>query len=407
MKISSHLLLIQAVTESVFAVCAKSPTAFSLGVCFGYASAFVEAIQANMIERFYARMRGELDETAAARHQFFFGIAVHQNPELFPEKFPPKTNLVLQNITTSSAVTAPANIQQRGGLGFLMKHAGCYDLSGLKDSLSVVHQMFVNHLEEGTFLLIGGGHVIGLHMQQSRACVGGTMNPVKPQEFEIKNDDDLLALSKEIMMQLSSASSLPASQKHQNHLVITWHWVCCRDDLFDKTPVRNAIRNNHLFSQEKSIPLANIPDKKGRSWILAALKTQELSRIKQMLTLYPSLKKEKEINLGLVSLAAYYHLPEALSLLLKEGEDANVLEETGYRPLHYAIFNCDIQIFKLLLELGADKSLGSSHGLKPLTYTQVLMRTAKEPEVKQKYQEMLDVLSPVSTGAQFATAGNC
>ena len=67
-----------------------------------------------------------------------------------------------------------------------------------------------------------------------------------------------------------------------------------------------------------------------------------------------------------LTLAAYKHNPDVISLLITRGADVNLQNGMGDTPLHIATYSRQYDCAKILLESGADQSITNSDGRTPI-----------------------------------------
>jgi hypothetical protein len=349
MRIATHKDLINAVTQAVLCATGKEMNAFARGLCFGYAATFVEALHAGNLSEFDARMRAQLNESAQARQQFFYGMAIHQFPFLFPDEFPQDKNLYFQNMCLTSRLTVG------GGLRSLFHHAGCYDEQGFTKTLTVLHE--ITHLYQCRLSLIldAGKHAVAMYVSPVYVRVASASNPSEMIIFPFKTVDELAVLSAKIQSLLTVIPNVESNEKMIDRLVIRWQWICSRDDYLNLIPARNILRKHFYESQVPTPDLLSLPDKKNQTWIIAAIKAQDVSLIRQMIGVFPQLKNMHHDHMTLLTYAVFYGLLESMRALLQADCDPNAVDEYGYQPLYYAVnYHGTMEYVKPLLLFGAD-----------------------------------------------------
>jgi hypothetical protein len=348
MRIATHQNLINAVTQAVISVCGKKMDAFARGLCFGYAAAFIEAIHEGNLSRFDARMRGEFNEPTQARQQFFFGMAVHQSPFLFPDKLPANKNLYSQNVCLTS------QLKMDGGLRSLFHHAGCYDEPGFTQALSVLQEIVFLYQCQISFILDAGKHAMVMVLNPACVRLATASKPSEVMIYPFKTRDDIARLSMKIHALLTVSASLDSGPKMTDRLVIRWQGICTRDDYLDLIPARNILRKFFYETQVPTPALLSLPDKKNQTWIIAAIKTQDVSLIRQMIEVFAHLKNMHHDHMTLLTFAVFYGLLESMRALLQADCDPNTVDEYGYQPLYYAVTYGTMEYVKPLLLFGAD-----------------------------------------------------
>jgi len=105
------------------------------------------------------------------------------------------------------------------------------------------------------------------------------------------------------------------------------------------------------------------------------------------------LDPEKEENSTALR-AAMHDRADMLELFLKNGADPNKHSKEMKYPIHYAVYNGDLQSVKLLKEYGADLTVKDKAGKTALDHAgdKVNMKAYGE-EKRKKYQKIVDVLS--------------
>lgn len=88
-----------------------------------------------------------------------------------------------------------------------------------------------------------------------------------------------------------------------------------------------------------------------------------------------TLKKGVDINLidtrskktgrSALNWAAWFGHIEMIEFLLDNNAEINIMNKSGYTPIHHAIENCQLQAFSLLLKNGASLSIASKSGITP------------------------------------------
>ena len=93
--------------------------------------------------------------------------------------------------------------------------------------------------------------------------------------------------------------------------------------------------------------------------------------------------------------AALHQRPDMLKLFLEKGADPNVHNEEGKYPIHYAVYNKDVQSVQLLKEHGAELNVKDPAGKTALDYAKDKAEMMSlDPQSKKKYQKIVELLSP-------------
>src|SRR5206468_256181 len=107
-----------------------------------------------------------------------------------------------------------------------------------------------------------------------------------------------------------------------------------------------------------------------------AIKAGEFERVKAMVSADPALIDAHNRGGESAILTAVYHRQKEIvnklvaGLLIGRGADVNAADAAGWRPLHLAAANNNLDAIKALVAQGADVAAGNGEGLTPLTIAQ-------------------------------------
>lgn len=379
MVLTSHKDVIEQVRLAVLSVFRVDTNGFQKGVCYGYASMFIEAVHAGEVDAFYARFNGTLPESPSVRNQFFARLGFHQAPYLISDQVPVGRNFHHQNLVQTS------RMKTKGGLAVPWTHSGFYDLSGMSLVLEVFRGMVNRYGCRFAFLLDGGKHTIALTIQKNSALIATVSRPSEKLQYPFKTEDDIRLLAAHLMEYIAKEKI-----KEEHQLIINWSCVSCKQDLSAMKEIVHELKGHPSFNYTPSKDLLSIADMKNRRWIIGAIRAQDGQMIKGMIQEHPPLKGMVELGKSLLTYCAFFGLLAAAKALLEVGLDPNESDPEGNLALHWVVANAHIQFAALLLGYQADIHKKNRKGLSPLGYAYQKIAEGKGNPPLQIMVEMME-----------------
>lgn len=395
--ITTHRDLINAVTQIVTEVCAKKGDAFSRGVCFGYVSCWLEAFLSQKTGQFYEALQLSSELNPEARQRFFYGMALHQSPETFLED----QNHYHQDYYKTLPLVMGQALKDKGGPVQVLSLTGFYNAVELSGILKAILRVTQRLGLPTAWTFSGGKHSCALSFHPDKIQLVDANHPAAPLVFNCEVQQQCENLARILVNLFTLENTIETAMK--NHRIITFEWVCAKQDSALFQSHCQAITQDPLVLEANTITLTKImhPDPNNHWWLDKAVYANDLPLVKALLDNHCS------CNRLILHDAILYGYVEMSKYLMQRGWDLNKQDAWGKTPLHHAILFGQVEICKSLLESGANTQLETSNGMNALVYAQKLAAEENRPERKQEYEIMIQWLQegPRPRPLHFAWSG--